>query len=147
MWEPGESLDDYMPEQTRTKAKEYLMQNDELSTWFLEHYEVESKVDDKGFVINFVPLKAVVSEYKEGDIYKCMKPEDKRTFGSKKLKADFEENIVLKRSFKQAKQVRLAPSGKLNTQEGLIHYKRKRDDDEDGGGAQQWPCCLNSQFE
>jgi len=34
---------------------------------------------------------------------------------------------VLKRSFVQAKKVRLAPSGKWNTQEGLIHYKRKRE--------------------
>ena len=55
-----------------------------------------------------------------------MKAEDRRTFGQKRLKADFEKNIVLKRSFVQARKVRLAPSGKYNTQEGLIHYKRKR---------------------
>ena len=43
----------------------------------------------------------------------------------------------------QAKKVRLAPSGKWNTQEGLIHYKRKRDrytyrptDHPD----ESWPC-------
>ena len=57
---------------------------------------------------------------------------------------------MLKRSFVQAKKVRLAPSGKWNTQEGLIHYKRKRDDDadEDGGcGGPSWQRpCLNSQF-
>ena len=39
-----------------------------------------------------------------------------------------------------AEKVKLAPSGKLNTQEGLIHYKRKRDgdddDDADGVGNQ-----------
>ena len=51
--------------------------------------EQEVKTDAKGFVINFMPLKAVASEYKEHDIYKCMKAEDKRTFGPKKLKADF----------------------------------------------------------
>ena len=99
-----------------------------------------------------MPLKTVANEYKEHDIYKCMKAEDKRTFGPKKLKADFEKNIVLRRSFVQAKKVKLAPSGKLNTQEGLIHYKRKRDGDDDadedggcGGPSWQRP-CLNSQF-
>ena len=153
VWEPGRSLDDYMPEETKTMAKEYLTQNDELSTWFLEQYEQEVKTDAKGFVINFMPLKAVASEYKEHDIYKCMKAEDKRTFGPKKLKADFEKNIVLRRSFVQAKKVKLAPSGKLNTQEGLIHYKRKRDGDDDddadggGGGGPSWQRpCLNAQF-
>ena len=146
VWEPGKSLDDYMPEETKTMAKEYLTQNDELSTWFLELHDHEVKMDDMGGVVNFIPLKAVANEYKDHDIYKCMKAEDKRTFGPKKLKADFEKNIVLKRSFVQAKKVRLA-GGKLNTQEGLIHYKRKRDDGEGDGGGPSWsPPCMNAQF-
>ena len=146
VWEPGKSLDDYMPEETKTMAKEYLTQNDELSTWFLELHDHEVKTDDKEHVVNFIPLKAVANEYKDHDIYKCMKAEDKRTFGPKKLKADFEKNIVLKRSFKQAKKVKLA-GGKLNTQEGLIHYKRKRDDGEGDGGGPSWlPPCMNAQF-
>ena len=60
-------------------AKEYLTQNDELSTWFLELHEQEVKTDGKGHVVNFVPLKAVAQAYREHDIYKCMKAEDKRT--------------------------------------------------------------------
>ena len=50
------------------------------------------------------------------------------------------------------KKVKLAPSGKLNTQEGLIHYKRKRDGDDDadedggGGGGPSWQRpCLNAE--
>ena len=82
-----------------------------------------------------------------------LKAEEKRTFGPKKMKAGFETNIVLKSSFVQAKKVKLAPTGKLNTQKGLIHYKRKRDGDDDadedggGGGGPSWQRpCLNSQF-
>ena len=148
VWEPGKSLDDYMPEETKAMAKEYLTQNDELSTWFLELHEQEVKTDGKGHVVNFVPLKAVAQAYREHDIYKCMKAEDKRTFGPKKLKAEFEKNIVLKRSFVQAKKVKLAPGGKYNTQEGLLHYKRKRDDGDegDGGGPSGHQPCPNAQF-
>lgn len=144
VWQPGESLDDYMPEETKTMAKEYLAQNDELSTWFLEQYEHELKVDGKGQVANFVSIKEAFNEYKEHDIYKCMKAEEKRTFGQKKLKADFEKSILLKRSFVQAKKVKLAATGKYNSQEGLIHYKRKRDDD--GGESSAQGACLNTQF-
>eukprot|EP00966_Prymnesium_polylepis_P177526 4111449-Prymnesium_polylepis.1 len=93
VWRPGESLDDFMPEETKTMAKEYLAQNDELSTWFLEQYVYELKVDDKGQVLNFVPIKEAFNEYKEHDIFKCMKAEEKRTFGQKKLKEDFQKNI------------------------------------------------------
>ena len=148
VWEPGKSLDDYMPEETKAMAKEYLTQNDELSTWFLELHEQEVKTGGKGHVVNFVPLKAVAQAYREHDIYKCMKAEDKRTFGPKKLKAEFEKNIVLKRSFVQANKVRLAPGGKYNTQEGLLHYKRKRDDGDegDGGGPSGHQPCPNAQF-
>ena len=114
----------------------------------MELHEQDAKTDAKGYVVNFMPLKAVANEYKEHDIYKCMKAEDKRTFGPKKLKADFEENIVLKRSFVQAKKVKLAPSGKWNTQEGLIHYKRKREtnDDDTGGASSSQRTCLNTSF-
>jgi phage/plasmid-associated DNA primase len=148
VWEPGKSLDDYLPKETKAMAKEYLTQNDELSTWFLNLFEQEVKTDGKGHVANFVSLKDVVHEYKEHDIYKCMKAEDKRTFGPKKLKAEFEKNIVLKRSFVQAKKVKLAPGGKYNTQEGLLHYKRKRDDGDegDGGGPSGHQPCPNAQF-
>ena len=47
----------------------------------------------------------------------------------------------------QARKVKLA-GGKLNTQEGIIHHKRKRDDGEgDGGGGPSWsPPCMNAQF-
>ena len=145
VWKPGESLDDYMPEATRTMAKEYLAQNDELSTWFLEQYEHELKVDGNGLVVNFVPIKEAFNEYKEHDIYKCMKAEEKRTFGPKKLKVDFEQSIHLKRCFVQANKVKLAATGKFNTQEGLIHYKRKRDEDVDEPSSLE--ACLNAQLD
>ena len=52
-----------------------------------------------------------------------------------------------RRRIETAKKVRLAPGGKLNTQEGLIHYKRKRDDGEGDGGGPSWsPPCMNAQF-
>ena len=81
MWKPGGSLDDYMPEATKVMAREYLTQNDELSTWFLELHEQEPKVDGKGQVVNFVPI----NEYKDHDIFRCMRAEEKRTFGPKKV--------------------------------------------------------------
>ena len=95
-----------------------------------------------------MPFKAITQAYKEHDIFRCMKAEDRRTFGPKRLKAEFEKNIVLKRSFVQANKVRLAPGGKYNTQEGLLRYKRKRDDGDegDGGGPSGHQPCPNAQF-
>ena len=148
VWEPGESLDAYMPDTMKTMAKEYLTKNDELSTWFLEEYEHEVKTDSKGHVCNFVTFKEAFAAYKECDIFKYMKAEEKRTFGPKKLKADFQENIVLKQACVAASKFKLAATGKYNKQEGLIHYKRKRDGeqgDEGGAPSSQRP-CMNAQF-
>ena len=127
-------------------AKSYLADNDELSTWFLDQYEREATVDDKGQVVHFTPLKDIVALYKEHDIYKCMKAEDKRRFSTQKIKTDLEKNIVLKPYFKPAKKVKLAETGKYNLQEGLIHFKRKRDDDTGGASSSQRP-CLNASFD
>ena len=144
VWEPGKPLDDFIPEDSRRMAKSYLAENDELSSWFLDQYEHEQKVDAKGQVQNFVSLKEVVALYREHDIYKCMKAEDTRRFSAQTIKTDLEKNIVLKPYFKQAKKIKLATTGKPNTQEGLIHYKRKRDDG--GAGPSSQGACLNAQF-
>ena len=140
MWEPGVSLDDFMPPSAKQMAKDYLADNDELSTWFLDQHDKDTDVDGKGCIVNFVTIKEVVALYKEHDIYKCMKAEDKRRFSAQKIKADFEKNIVLKPYFKQAKKVKLAGSGKLNSAEGIIHFKRKRDGDDEGVPSSRRPC-------
>ena len=63
-----------------------------------------------------------------------------------------EKNIQLKPFFKPAGKVKLASSKKLNTKEGLIHFKRRVDhgDDEDAPAAQRkrlpQPHELDAQF-
>ena len=157
VWEPGTSLDAYMPERTKTMAREYLAKNDELSTWFLDQYEEENKVDAGGGVVNFVPIKEITALYQSMPIYMSMRKEDQRRFNTKKLKEDLEKNMLLKRYFKPAMKVRLASTKKPNTREGIIHFKRKleHDDDDDGVPAAQRPrrsagagpsCSLNDQF-
>ena len=157
-WEPGTSLDAYMPEKTKTMAKEYLAKNDELSTWFLDQYEEENKVDAGGGVVNFVPIREIKALYESQPIYTSMRKEDQRRFNTKKLKDDLEKNVLLKKYFKPAMKVKLAATKKLNTKEGLIHFKRKcdwDDDDEDAPSAQHPrlssggagpSCSLNDQF-
>ena len=130
MWTPSHCLDDFMPEVTKRLAKEYLAKNDELSTWFLEEREKEIKVDAAGFIVNFASLKDVKELYVTQPIFTSMRKEDQRKFSTKKLKEDFEKNIVLKNFFIPAMKVKLASSKKLNTKEGLIHFKRRVDHDE-----------------
>jgi hypothetical protein len=86
-------------------------------------------------------------------IYTSMRKEDQRKFSAKKLKEDFEKNILLKPFFKPAGKVKLASSKKPNTKEGLIHFKRRVDhgDDEDAPAAQRQrlllqPHGLDAQF-
>ena len=155
VWEPGQSLDDYMPERTKTMAKEYLAKNDELSTWFLDNYEEENKLDTGGFVVNFVSIKEIKDLYQSQPIYTSMRKEDQRKFSMKKLKEDLEKNIILKRHFKSAMKVKLARTKKHNNKEGLIHFKRKSewDEDDEAAPSAQRPrlaggagCSLNDQF-
>jgi len=130
VWTPSHCLDDFMPEVTKRLAKEYLAKNDELSTWFLEEYEKETKVDAAGFIVNFASLKDVKELYVTQPIFTSMRKEDQRKFSTTKLKEDFEKNIVLKNFFRPAMKVKLASSKKHNTKEGLIHFKRRVDHDE-----------------
>ena len=133
-----------MPEVTKRMAKEYLAKNDELSTWFLEEFEEEKKIDAGGFIVHFVSLKEVKELYVSQPIYTSMRKEDQRKFSTQKLKEDFEKNILLKPFFKPAGKVKLASSKKLNTKEGLIHFKRRVDhgDDEDAPAAQRQRLLL-----
>ena len=78
------------------KRVEYLAKNDELSAWFLEEYEEEKKIDAGGFIVNFVSLKDVKELYVSQPIFTSMRKEDQRKFSTKKLKEDFEKNILLK---------------------------------------------------
>ena len=86
-------------------------------------------------------------------IYTSMRKDDQRKFSATRLKEDFEKNILLKPFFKPAMKVKLASSKKLNTKEGLIHFKRRVDhgDDEDEPAAQRprllQPDGLDDQFE
>ena len=123
-------------------AKEYLAKNDELSTWFLEEFEEDTEVDAAGFIVNFVSLKDVKELYVSQPIFTSMRKEDQRKFSTKKLKEDFENNILLRKFFKPAMKVKLASSKKANTKEGLIHFKRRveHDDDVDQPAAQRQ--CL-----
>ena len=108
VWAPSHCLDDSMPEVTKRLAKEYLAKNDELSTWFLEEFEEDTEVDAAGFIVNFVSLKDVKELYVSQPIFTSMRKEDQRKFSTKKLKEDFEKNILLRKFFKPAMKVKLA---------------------------------------
>ena len=117
--------------------------NETTSTWFLEEFEEDTEVDAAGFIVNFVSLKDVKELYVSQPIFTSMRKEDQRKFSTKKLKEDFEKNILLRKFFKPAMKVKLASSKKLNTKEGLIHFKRRVDhdgDDNDEPAAQRQ--CL-----
>ena len=90
----------------------------------------EERVDAGGLIVHFVSLKEVKELYVSQPIYTSMRKEDQRKFNTKKLKEDFEKNILLKPFFKPAMMVKLASSKKFNTKEGLIHFKRRVDHDE-----------------
>ena len=66
-------------------AKEYLAKNDELSTWFLDNYEEESKVGAGGYVVHFVPIKEIKDLYQSQPIYTSMRKEGQCKFSTKKL--------------------------------------------------------------
>ena len=69
MWEPDACLDDFMPEVTKQRAKEYLMKNDELSSWFLDQYKESEKIDAAGNVVNFLTVKDILARYQSQPIF------------------------------------------------------------------------------
>ena len=97
----------------------------EFSTWFLEKYEQDNEKDAKGSVVHFQPLKDIVEVYKKHDTYLQMKFTDQHEVGPMRFKKEFQTHSVLADAFKGAGKVKLAPDGKLNTKEGIVHYKRK----------------------
>lgn len=106
----------------------------------MEEYEQDNNIDAAGFIVNFVSLKEVKELYVSQPIFTSMRKDDQRKFSGKKLKEDFAKNILLKSYFKPAMRVKLASSKKLNSKEGLIHFKRRvetNDDDDEGASAAQ----------
>ena len=135
VWEPDMCLDDFMPDITKQIAKEYLMKNDELSSWFLDQYEERKEVDRTGNIVNFVTVKEVMKVYQGQPIFLDMKSADRRKFNEKKFKEEIEKNPILRPFFREAKKVKVQTEEggkyKYNTQHGLIHFRRKQDVDEE----------------
>ena len=128
-----------MPEVTKQRAKEFLMKNDELSSWFLDQYKESEKIDAAGNVVNFLTVKDILSRYQTQPIFLDMKSSDRRKFNEKKLREDIEKNPVLRKYFRQADKVRLASKkGKYNKQQGIIHFELRDeglDSDDEGNGV------------
>ena len=124
-----------MPDITKQIAKEYLMKNDELSSWFLDQYEERKEVDRTGNIVNFVTVKEVMKVYQGQPIFLDMKSADRRKFNEKKFKEEIEKNPILRPFFREAKKVKVQTEEggkyKYNAQHGLIHFRRKQDVDEE----------------
>ena len=132
VWEPDDCLDDYMPDITKQRARDYLMKNDELSSWFCDQYKEKIKIDSGGHIVNFLSIKEIMAHYQTCSIYQDMNKADRRKFNDRKLKEEIEKNPILKIYFREAKKVRLSKhKGGYNTQHGIIHFELRTATDGD----------------
>ena len=130
----------WFPEKTKALGAKYLEENDDLSLWFLDHYEL----DKHDPVTNFVSIKEVFRAYTSSTAYELMSKAEKRRVNQTAFTAEVRKNLLLKKYFVDVMKIRVKQANgtlKQNTRVGLIHFKKKKSDDDgldDFGGRREW---------
>ena len=104
--------------------------NDELSLWLEDNYEVERTSP----IQNFISIKDMFSHYRSSSFFTELTKAEKRRSTESAFVESIERNLSYKHLLKQARKVTIQNadgSSKQNSRAGLIHLKRKRDDEED----------------
>ena len=81
----------YIPNNIKKRTREYLLDNDELYTWFLDNYQQEQN--------SFVKVKDVYYQWKSSDLFLNLSKKEKRKNNEKFFKRTIDENIELRKYY------------------------------------------------
>jgi phage/plasmid-associated DNA primase len=100
----------YVPDCVKERTKKYLLENDDLFTFFTSCFE---KTEEEG---KFITIKEVMNAFKSSDVYDCLTKQQRRRYTESKLKEKISENPELRKSFK---------SKHKNINSVMVGWKRK----------------------
>ena len=87
----------YVANCVKDRTRDYLLDNDELFSWFIENYEKETD--------EILKVKDVLQEYKSSELYSNMSKAQKRLCNDKNFRQMIETNIELRKYFVDRKMV------------------------------------------
>jgi len=87
----------YIAECVKNRTREYLLDNDELFSWFIENYEKEENA--------ILKVKDVLNDYKCSDLYNNMNKATKRKCNDKNFRQMLESNIELRKYYQDRKYI------------------------------------------
>ena len=89
----GEKIDECIPQSIIDNTNEYLAEGDFIKTWFYDNYE-------KGQADDYIPIKELYADFKQGDYYSNMTKQGKRELNNKKFLNEIKMSITLRRLFR-----------------------------------------------
>ena len=83
----------YIADEVKTRTRSYLLDNDEIYTWFIENYELTT-------TDNPIKIKDILNGFKSSDLYNNMSKHMKRQITEKNFRDTIHNHIELKKYFK-----------------------------------------------
>jgi phage/plasmid-associated DNA primase len=87
----------YVAKCVKDRTRDYLLDNDELFSWFIENYEKETD--------EILKVKDILQEYKSSELYSNMSKAQKRLCNDKNFRQMIETNIELRKYFVDRKKI------------------------------------------
>ena len=84
----------YVPECVKKITRQYLLENDDLFSFFQDSFEKTANNED------MVTIKQIMNAFKKSQVYECLTKQQKRKYTEAKLKEKIEQNPELRKSFK-----------------------------------------------
>ena len=97
----GENIDEFICDSVKERTNAYLEANDELKSWFDEHYEMTGNRDD------ILQIKDIYEDFKHGDTWTNMSKRERREMNKKGFTEKIAGNIHFRKYYKEVEQSKL----------------------------------------
>jgi phage/plasmid-associated DNA primase len=84
----------YVPDCVKKRTREYLLENDDLFSFFTNTFE---KTDEE---CDYITIKKIMYAFKNSEVFDCLTKQQRRKYTESKLRAKISENPELRKSFK-----------------------------------------------
>jgi len=91
----------YIPQCVKERGADFLMGNDELLNWINSRYDQTNNSDD------YVTIKEIYNEFKQGDFYRQLTSQEKRgAWSQNNFKENIKANLLLRKFYKDKKNIK-----------------------------------------
>ena len=114
----------YVCQSSKDATRKYLLENDELLSWFLDNYEKGVISKDKKARSDFVQVKHLYFDWKQTPLYTDMDKKQKRLQTMKKFLSDIEANLTLRGALIERHDAIISGT-RTTVRNSLLGWKRK----------------------